>query len=185
MGLREAVTAAIALGSSMGPRLATLVAAARILDARVGVVAASAVVETPPAGGVAARPFLNAVLVVSTALSPRALWHVCREVERRLGRRPARRWADRLVDVDVLLYERAIVSLPEVSIPHPRLAERPFQLRLLAETWPEAVNPWTGLPWVQALPVSPRWPVVGTLPCPRRTPYTVPPHTAATPWEPA
>lgn len=154
----------------MGPRLPNLLAAARMLDVHCGVVAASPIIETPPAGGVATRPFLNAVVVLSTGLAPVALWRVCREIERRLGRRPSRRWADRVIDVDVLLYERAIVSLPEVSIPHPRMAERPFQLRLLAETWPEAVNPWTGLRWMEGLPVEARWPVVGTLPCPRRVP---------------
>lgn len=166
----------------MGQRRPALELAARMLDAELGVVSASPIIETPPAGDVARQPFLNAVVVVSTPLGPLALWHRCREVEHRLGRRPARRWADRVIDVDVLLYGRSIVALPEVSIPHPRLAERPFQLWLLARAWPEAPNPWTGLPWRQGLPTPARWPVVGTLP---RAAYTVRPHPVPAPKEPA
>jgi 7,8-dihydro-6-hydroxymethylpterin-pyrophosphokinase len=59
-----------------------------------------------------------------------------------------------------------VVVLPALRIPHPRLAERDFFLAALAEAWPDAPNPWTGLPWATTLPVTPRWPVVGVLPAP-------------------
>ena len=157
---------ALGLGASLGDRLATLRLAVRALHARpdVDVLRISPVYATPPAGGVATGGFLNAVLLARTSLAPEALLDVCKGLEQRLGRRPTRRWADRVVDLDVLLYERAVVATPRLRVPHARLAERDFFLQGLAAAWPDAPNPWTGLPWAASLPPRRRFPVVAVLP---------------------
>ncbi len=165
-----AVDVALALGASMGPRLQTLNLAVRALDARpdLAIVKCSRVIATPPVGGVAHQGFLNAVVRARTTLSPLALLDVCKALEVRLGRVPARSWADRMIDVDVLLYDNRVVTEARLRVPHPRLAERDFFLACLAEAWPEAPNPWTGLPWAATLPARRHYPVAGVLPAPVR-----------------
>ncbi len=159
-------SAALALGASLGDRLRVLTLAVHALAARpdVQVRRAGRVYATAPVGGVARAGFLNAVIRIETSLSPVALLAVCKRLEERLGRRPARSWADRVIDIDVLLYGAQVVQEPELRLPHPRLAERDFFLAGLAESWPEAVNPWTGLRWAVALPVTRTWPIAGVLP---------------------
>lgn len=163
------VDVALALGASLGDRAGALVLAVRALDAAPGLelVRCSRVFATPAAGGVARQGFLNAVLRARTTLAPLELLDLCKAVEVRLGRRPARSWADRVLDVDILLYGRRIVATERLRVPHARLAERDFFLQALAEAWPDAPNPWTGLPWSASLPPRRTYPVVGALPAPR------------------
>lgn len=165
-GSTPPVTVAIALGASMGERLRTLHLAVRALDAHpaIEVERCSRVYATPPVGGVANQGFLNAVVRARTTLPPLELLDVCKALEVRLGRRPARSWADRIADLDILLYGNRVVTEPRLRIPHPRLAERDFFLACLAEAWPDAPNPWTGLPWAATLPARRSYPVVGVLP---------------------
>jgi 2-amino-4-hydroxy-6-hydroxymethyldihydropteridine diphosphokinase len=160
--------AALALGASLGDRLRTLTLAVYALDARpdVTIVRSSRVYATAPVGGVATGGFLNAVVQIRTSLPPLELLAACKELERRLGRRPTRSWADRVLDIDILLYDRRVVTEPALRIPHPRLAERDFFLAALAEAWPDAPNPWTGLPWAATLRARRAWPIAGVLPAP-------------------
>jgi 2-amino-4-hydroxy-6-hydroxymethyldihydropteridine diphosphokinase len=159
-------TAALALGSSIGDRQRTLHLATRALDAQPGlrVVHASRIHATPPVGGVARASFLNAVLRVETELAPLALLATCKHLEVRLGRRPSRSWADRVLDIDVLLFGADVIRTPTLHVPHPRLAERDFLLEALWECWPDAPNPWTRAPWAATLRSRRAYPIVGTLP---------------------
>ena len=161
---------AISLGSSLGPRLQHLQAAVATLQVQPGLhlLHASRVSWTPPAGGVARSAFLNAVLKAETTLPPLSLLQLCKSLEARLGRRPARRYAERVIDVDLLLYGDQIVQAPALLVPHPRLAERDFFLDLLAEVWPSAPNPFSGRPWAEGLPPRRHWPRVGSLQLSRR-----------------
>lgn len=153
---------ALSLGSSLGPRLQYLQAAVAVLQAQPGLrlLRASRVSWTPPVGGVARSPFLNAVLKAETSLPPLVLLALCKSVELRLGRQPARRFAERVIDVDLLLYGQEILDAPTLLLPHPRLAERDFFLDLLAEVWPDAPNPSSGGPWPRA---ERHWPRVASL----------------------
>ena len=146
--------AAVSIGASLGPRERTVRMAWACLRGlpTTDAAGASRVYETAPVGGVARRPFLNAVVTLSTALSPEALADELHRIEHRLGRRPARRWADRVLDLDLLLYDARVVALPGLSVPHPRLAERPFLLAMLAEAWPGATEPGSGRRWTELHP---------------------------------
>lgn len=160
--------AVVALGSSLGPSAALLRLAVAALAATPGVyrVSPSRVFRTPPDGGVASRPFLNAAVLLSTDLEPLALLDRCRAIERRLGRRVTRRWADRRIDLDILIFDDLVLESTDLTLPHPRMAGRPFQLLPLLDCWPGAPARWAGLAQdMRALPI------VGVLPrsTPRRT----------------
>ena len=162
--------AALGLGASLGDRRATLLLACGALAATPGValVSASRVLATAPIGGVARAFFWNAVLCVETTLTPDALLACCKAVETRLGRRPARRWSDRVIDIDVLLYDRQVIDTAALCVPHPRLTERPFFVQALLEAWPDAPTPTFTHPWSFFLRGERLAPVVGTLPVRRR-----------------
>lgn len=130
----------LGLGSNLGDRLQSLRHATVLLDAPdVRVIAKSHVVETPPAGGPPQGPYLNAALLVVSALTPAALLARVLDTEHALGRvRPdAVRWGPRIIDIDILWWsEGSHPSEPE--IPHPRLRQRPFALQPLLELVPDA-----------------------------------------------
>lgn len=95
-------------------------------------------------GGTATGWFLNAVLRVRTTLEPHALLAVARSLEGRAGRRRARYWGDRTLDIDLLLYDGLVVRDAELTLPHPGIRQRPFVLTPLLEVWPDAIDPSTG-----------------------------------------
>ena len=141
--------AAIGLGSNLDDRLAHLRRAVVALSAIGTLVGSSSVYETAPVGGPAQGPFLNAVAIIDTARSPETLLAEIRAVERVEGRERRLRWGPRTLDLDLLLYDRDVVDLPGLSIPHPRMLERRFVLVPLLEAWPDAVMPDGTVPSLQ------------------------------------
>lgn len=128
-------TAYVSIGTNLGDRPAQLAFALRALDAapETRVAALSPVYETDPVGPPPQGPFLNAVVRLETSLEPRALLEALLEIERRAGRvRSGERWAARALDLDLLLYGDHVADEPDLAVPHPRLAERPFVLEPLA-----------------------------------------------------
>ncbi|OLC25467.1 MAG: 2-amino-4-hydroxy-6-hydroxymethyldihydropteridine diphosphokinase [Chloroflexi bacterium 13_1_40CM_65_17] len=93
----------------------------------------SRVIETEPWGVTEQPRFLNQVLEVEWPGSPRQLLAAAKAVEREGGRKPARRWGPRAIDIDILLFGGVSVSDPDLQIPHPRIAERPFVVAGLSE----------------------------------------------------
>ena len=154
---------AIALGASLGDTGRTLRLALAAITALPGFtfLRASRVVLTPPDGGVAGAMFKNAVVTGTWSGTPRALLTGLRALETRLGRRPTRRWADRVVDLDVLLVGDLVCSDGELVVPHPRMRERSFVLVPLAEVWPEARDPRDGACFADLPAARVRLPVVG------------------------
>jgi 2-amino-4-hydroxy-6-hydroxymethyldihydropteridine diphosphokinase len=141
------VTAYIGVGSNLGDRAATIAAAVARLGAHpnIRVVRCSALLETEPLGP--PQPmYLNGAVCIETWLAPAALLVELLEVERELGRvrDRAERMGPRTIDLDLLLYGEAVIDEPGLAVPHPRMAERAFVLRPLAEIAPEAVNPRCG-----------------------------------------
>ena len=99
--------------------------------------------ETAPQGGPPQPPYLNAAIVVRTALDARSILEFALRIERQLGRvRPdAVRWGPRIIDIDLLWIENEIVSEPGLEVPHPRLRERAFALEPLLDVAPDAFGP--------------------------------------------
>lgn len=126
----------LGLGSNLGDRHAQLLAAIELLAQRVGrLVRCSSFIETAPWGFVSEHPFLNAVALFRTTLSPRELLTATQDIERQLGRRQKSNgtYADRPIDIDILLYGDAVIDEPDLKIPHPLMHERDFVMRPLNE----------------------------------------------------
>lgn len=138
----------IGLGSNLGDRRAQLLAARTALATTAGLrlMAASALYETEPIGGPAEQgPFLNAVLHLHSALSPRQLLHCCLALETRLGRQRGEPWGPRTIDLDLLLFGATVIAEPELVLPHPRLHQRRFVLDPLCDLAPALVHPVLGV----------------------------------------
>lgn len=127
--------AAVALGSNLGDRAAIL-ARARAAIGRLPatrIAAASAVEETAPVGPVPQGPYLNQMLRLETALGPRALLEALLAVEQLEGRVRAERWGPRTLDCDLVLFGDQRVEVPDLTVPHPEIANRDFWRRELRE----------------------------------------------------
>lgn len=137
------VFAFLGLGSNLGDRLAFLQLGVDHLAAerRIRVDAVSSVYETEPVGGPPQDPFLNLAVRVATTASPRGLLRACQRAERAADRVRTVRWGPRTLDVDVLLYADREISTRRLTVPHPRLVERPFALVPLIEVAPGAKLP--------------------------------------------
>lgn len=134
----------LGLGANLGDREENLRAALRQLREKFDLERVSSLYETEPVGYQDQPRFLNAVAKGSTRLAPRSLLSLIKNIERELGRRPAFRNAPRPVDVDILFYDDLVLDTPELTLPHPRLAERAFVLVPLAEIAPDLRHPVTG-----------------------------------------
>ena len=100
-----------------------------------------------PAWGVTAQPdFINAVALLDTGLSARALLEALLDIERVHGRVrvDGERWGPRTLDLDLLLHGDAIIDEAGLRVPHPHLHERAFALLPLLEAWPAAIIPGIG-----------------------------------------
>jgi len=133
----------LGLGANLGDRLATLQRAVDLLEEQgVRAVASSRVWETEPVGGPEGQPaYLNAVVRAETELEPTGVLAAANRVEVTLGRTRDVRWGPRTIDIDVLLYDDLQRDDPELTIPHPRMAERAFVVLPLLEIDPAPVLP--------------------------------------------
>ena len=124
----------LSLGSNLGDRVERLGTARAALIARedVRVRALSPVVETDPVDVTDQPRFMNQVVGIDTRLEPTALLDACLAIERGMGRDRSRgpRRGPRTIDIDVLLYDGRSIERPGLTVPHPRLAARPFFLGL-------------------------------------------------------
>lgn len=131
----------LALGSNLGDRRANIAAAVARLAPDVAVERASSLYETEPAYLLDQPRFLNAALRGRTALAPEALLALLKRIERELGREAGVRNGPRVIDLDILLYGDLVLDSEALTIPHPRMAERPFVLVPLAEIAPDLTPP--------------------------------------------
>ena len=131
----------LGLGSNVGDREAHLADARRLIEgAGAHILRASSVIETEP-WGVSEQPrFLNQVLEVEWRGSARDLLTAMKNVLHQVGRTPTYRWGPREIDVDILLFGDQRIDEPDLQVPHPRMWEREFVLRPLAELRPDILE---------------------------------------------
>ena len=135
-------TAYVALGSNLGDREENLRNALKHLEANaVHVVKVSTFIETEPYGVTDQPGFVNAVCQVETKLEPLELLRLLLKIELEMGRVRLRRWGERNIDLDLLLYEDVCVVSEELTLPHPDMQNRDFVLLPLAEIAGEVVHP--------------------------------------------
>ena len=131
----------LGLGSNLGERKEQLCRAIALIGERVGeVIRQSSFIETEPWGFESENKFLNAVILCETTLSPRQLLRTTQQIERDLGRKKKangkslnRKYTDRPIDIDILLYDDLTVDEPDLKIPHPLMHERDFVMVPLRE----------------------------------------------------
>jgi 2-amino-4-hydroxy-6-hydroxymethyldihydropteridine diphosphokinase len=139
-------TVYLGLGANIGNREANLRMALRGFTRMARVEAVSSLYETDPVGSVQDQPaFYNAVCRIETGLEPESLLRFLKTLEHEIGRRPGgQTGGPRPIDLDILLYDDRVHERADLTIPHPRLAERAFVLVPLAEITPDARHPAIG-----------------------------------------
>ena len=133
----------IAVGSNLKNREANLKEAWNQLARTVCVktVKASPVYETDPVGGPTQGKYLNAVWEIKTSFLPGELLNELLRLEKRMGRRRTVPNAPRIIDLDILFYGNEVIQRRRLKIPHPRLHEREFVLKPLADIAPDFTHP--------------------------------------------
>lgn len=134
----------LALGSNLGNRLANLKNAISNLTPQLDVKKKSPVYETPPWGYADQPAFLNQAVMAETYLAPDDLLAHLKRLETALGRTPTFANGPRVIDIDILFYDDAIIDSPPLQIPHPRLHQRGFVLVPLNDIAPELIHPSLG-----------------------------------------
>ena len=130
----------LSLGTNLGNRHENLSRAMELIAGRVGtVVAASEIIETRPWGFESPNAFLNMVTKVETDLKPIEVLHTTQEIERNLGRSEKSvdgQYHDRIIDIDLLMYDNVTMNTPELTLPHPLMHQRRFVMEPLAQIAP-------------------------------------------------
>lgn len=143
--MRAGVRAFIGLGANLGDARATLDAAFVALARLPGTAlrAASSIYRSAPIES-SGPDYLNAVILLETRLAPQALLAELQRIEQAHGRERHHRNAPRTLDLDLLLYGDRRLSTATLTVPHPRLHERAFVLRPLAQIEPSLAIPGRG-----------------------------------------
>ena len=136
--------ALLGLGSNVGRRLENLRSAISRLAGLAEVGKRSSVYRSAPVGLVDQPDFLNAAVRIRTPATPDALLRSLLAIESEAGRIRTIRNAPRTLDIDILFFGDRELSSSDLTIPHPRWAERSFVLAPLAEIAPEWIDPATG-----------------------------------------
>ena len=143
----------VGLGTNLGDKEQNLKVAVQKIEEQIGkVVSLSAFYITAPWGFSSDNSFLNAAVCVETKLSPLEVLQETQMIEKELGRTQKsvnRMYSDRLIDIDLLLYEDLVLSVisasgVELTLPHPLMTERDFVMKPLAEIAPGLVHPVLG-----------------------------------------
>ncbi|MDR2118955.1 MAG: 2-amino-4-hydroxy-6-hydroxymethyldihydropteridine diphosphokinase [Tannerellaceae bacterium] len=137
-------TAYLGAGANLGEKQKHISTALELLAERAGtILALSSLYESKPWGFESENDFLNVALAVETCASPLELLHITQQIEHDMGRREKSHGAyqDRIIDIDILLYENLILHTPQLTLPHPLMHKRSFVILPLAEIAPELVHP--------------------------------------------
>lgn len=127
----------LSLGTNLGNRKANIREAITMIGERIGeVVRQSSLIETKPWGFSSPNDFINSCICVSTTLSPHQVLRETQRIERDMGRilkSQNGEYHDRIIDIDILLYDDLHLSTPDLTIPHPLMQEREFVMIPLKE----------------------------------------------------
>lgn len=125
------------MGSNIGNRKRNMREAVQYMESLIGTVTRqSALYETEPWGFESPNLFINMCVCVETPLAPRQLLEATQEIEKRMGRvgkSENHEYQDRIIDIDILLYDDLTVDEPDLKIPHPLMNKREFVMNPLNE----------------------------------------------------
>ncbi len=135
----------LGLGTNMGDREAQLSAAVAAIAAipATTLLRQSPIYESKPWGKTDQSDFLNMVVEINTQLEPHTLYRHLQKIERDMGRdrEASEKWGPRPIDIDILLYGTRTLKTASLVVPHPRMWERHFVMRPLADLAPDLTTP--------------------------------------------
>jgi 2-amino-4-hydroxy-6-hydroxymethyldihydropteridine diphosphokinase len=123
----------VGIGTNLGDRIANVEAATARLAHLGSLVRRSSYYRSQPVGKLDQPWFLNVAVMLETTLTPQKLLEGLHAIEEQMGRRRGERWGPRIIDLDLLLYDDLQLEGPQLTLPHPRFAERAFVLVPLSE----------------------------------------------------
>jgi 2-amino-4-hydroxy-6-hydroxymethyldihydropteridine diphosphokinase len=145
--VNHAVVAYLGLGSNLANPIAQLQQAEQAIVAVSGIhwLACSSLYHSAPLGPADQPDYINSVLAIASTLSPSDLLAALQAIELAQGRqRNGERWGARTLDIDILLYGKQVINLPDLTVPHTELSRRAFVLYPLAELAPQLIIPTHG-----------------------------------------
>lgn len=134
----------LGLGTNLGNKRRNLITAAALVAERVGdILALSDFYETEPWGYDSENKFLNAAIKIRTDHDPHSLLEITQAIEKELGRTKKSEgfYQDRIVDIDILLYDDIVLEMADLQIPHPLMTKRKFVMDPLSEIAPSLLHP--------------------------------------------
>lgn len=135
----------LSLGTNLGNKEENLRTAVTLIEEQVGTITSqSALYASAPWGFDSENTFLNNAIAVETSLTPEELLSVTQRIEHTLGRTRKSvdgQYSDRLIDIDILLYDDVVMHTPTLTLPHPLMHRRLFVLEPLNEIAPTLVHP--------------------------------------------
>lgn len=135
----------LGLGSNLGDKKENIQRALNEIAERIGeVISVSAFYETAPWGFESENSFINIAAAVDTGLQPRKVMEAGQDIEKLMGRVPRSMeagYADRIIDIDLLLYDDLIIDQEDLIIPHPLMTDRAFVMEPMMDIAPEVIHP--------------------------------------------
>jgi 2-amino-4-hydroxy-6-hydroxymethyldihydropteridine diphosphokinase len=101
----------------------------------------SQIIETIPVGNTEQPDFLNCAIQIECNFEPETLMKKCLEIEKNMGRIRSQKWEPRLIDIDILFWEKGVIKTPVITLPHPECHQRKFVLQSLMEICPDWKHP--------------------------------------------
>jgi len=135
----------LSLGTNLGNRNKNLKQAITLLAPEIIIGAISPVYETAPIYVENQPKFLNIACEATTKLGSTDLLKKIKAIEKEIEPTPHTHNQPRIIDIDLLFYDNLVITTPELTIPHPRIAERAFVLVPLADIAPELIHPSLGV----------------------------------------
>jgi 2-amino-4-hydroxy-6-hydroxymethyldihydropteridine diphosphokinase len=133
----------ISFGSNIGNRKENIKRALQLMGEHpnIKITRVSSLYETEPWGKKEQEWFLNGVVEILTSLPPKELLRVLQSIERRIGRKGEERWSQRMIDLDIILFNNLVIENEGLKIPHPLFHNRNFVLVPLFELAPKLLHP--------------------------------------------
>ncbi|WP_395617282.1 2-amino-4-hydroxy-6-hydroxymethyldihydropteridine diphosphokinase [Aquirufa sp.] len=142
----------LSLGGNLGNTREIFEGAYPLIEKKIGKISVySSIYQTEAWGPIPQADFLNQVILVSTTLPPQACLKEMLAIEKEFCRERKERWGPRTLDLDILYYSDVTIAEEDLTVPHPRIADRKFILTPLAEIAPFYVDPTSGKSMVELL----------------------------------
>ena len=140
------------LGGNRGNRREIIASTIDLVTSKIGPkISASSLYESE-SWGFSSELFVNQVIAIKTIMSPEEILVASQQIELQLGRiRNGKGYEARTIDIDLLYYDSLVLKSPDLTIPHPRIADRRFVLVPLAEIAPDFVDPLSGKTVIEIL----------------------------------